>query len=244
MAKPGTRCVRAVASAWHIGHRRAGHQEIDVLDWFRRLVPQSGDFFSLFEKHSAACVAAAEALAKLVRQEGDRTRLCAEIRDREHEADEIIRTVLNEVRHNFLTPFDRGAIIALIGAMDDTIDEIHACASAIELYDFSDFEPEMKEMAEKVLGAMKMIDNGLPLMRDVARNGNDLHRLTSQVVSVEGEVDSIHDRGLKSNFARAKETGDTLRFMVGREIYKHLERIADEFEDVANQIDGIVVDHA
>jgi uncharacterized protein Yka (UPF0111/DUF47 family) len=128
--------------------------------------------------------------------------------------------------------------------MDDTIDEIHACASAIELYDFSDFEAEMKEMADKVLGAMKMIDQGLPLLRDVARNGNDLHRLTAQVVSVEGEVDHIHDRGLKSNYARAKDTGDTLRFMVGREIYKHLERIADEFEDVANQIDGIVVDHA
>jgi predicted phosphate transport protein (TIGR00153 family) len=215
-----------------------------VLDWFRRLVPQSGDFFTLFERHSAACVAAAEALAKLVRHEGDFGRLCAEIRDREHEADEIIRTVLNEVRQTFLTPFDRGAIIALIGAMDDTIDEIHACATAIELYDFSDFEPEMEEMAAKVLGALKMIDHGLPLLRDVARNGDKLHELTARVVSVEGEVDSIHDRGLKSNFARAKDSGNTLRFMVAREIYKHLERIADEFEDVANQIDGIVVDHA
>jgi len=215
-----------------------------VLDWFRRLVPQSGDFFTLFERHSAACVAAAHALAKLTNGDGDSARLCAEIQDREHDADEIIRQVLSEVRKTFLTPFDRGAIIALIGAMDDTIDEIHACASAIELYDFSDFEPEMKEMADKVLAAMKMIDEGLPLLRDVTRNGDKLHELTAQVVRMEGEVDSIHDRGLKSNFTRAKGTGDTLRFMVGREIYKHLERIADEFEDVANQIDGIVVDHA
>jgi uncharacterized protein Yka (UPF0111/DUF47 family) len=99
-------------------------------------------------------------------------------------------------------------------------------------------------MADKVLGAMKMIDQGLPLLRDVTRNGDRLHELTAQVVRVEGEVDDIHDRGLKSNFARAQETGDTLRFLVSREIYKHLERIADEFEDVANQIDGIVVDHA
>lgn len=215
-----------------------------MLDWFRRMIPQSGDFFTLFERHSAACVAAAEALAKLTKGEGDSGQLCAEIRDREHDADEIIRQVLSEVRQTFLTPFDRGAIISLIGAMDDTIDEIHACASAIELYDFSDFEPEMKEMAEKVLGATRMIDSGLPLLRDVSRNGDKLHELTAQVVRVEGEVDTIHDRGLKSNFARAQGSGDTLRFLVGREIYKHLERIADEFEDVANQIDGIVVDHA
>ena len=104
-----------------------------MLDWFRRMIPQSGDFFTLFERHSAACVAAAVALAKLTKGEGDPAKLCAEIHDREHEADEIIRHVLNEVRHTFLTPFDRGAIISLIGAMDDTIDEIHACASAIEL---------------------------------------------------------------------------------------------------------------
>jgi uncharacterized protein len=215
-----------------------------VLDWFRRMIPQSGDFFTLFERHSAACVAAAEALAKLTKGEGDAGKLCAEIQDREHDADEIIRLVLTEVRHTFLTPFDRGAIISLIGAMDDTIDEIHACATAIELYDFSDFEPEMREMAEKVVGATRMIDQGLPMLRDVSRNGDKLHEMTAQVVRMEGEVDSIHDRGLKGNFTRAKETGDTLRFMVGREIYKHLERIADEFEDVANQIDGIVVDHA
>jgi predicted phosphate transport protein (TIGR00153 family) len=215
-----------------------------VLDWFRRMIPQSGDFFALFERHSRACVAAATALSRLIKGEGDATALCAEIQDREHDADEIIRLVLDEVRKTFLTPFDRGAIIALIGAMDDTIDEIHACATAIELYKFSDFEPEMKEMADKVLGAMKMIDQGLPLLRDVTRNGDRLHELTAQVVRVEGEVDDIHDRGLKSNFARAQETGDTLRFLVSREIYKHLERIADEFEDVANQIDGIVVDHA
>ncbi len=215
-----------------------------MLDWFRRMIPQSGDFFTLFERHSAACVAAATALAKLTKGDGDAAALCAEIHDREHDADDIIRLVLDEVRKTFLTPFDRGAIIALIGAMDDTIDEIHACATAIELYNFSDFEPEMKEMADKVLGAIMMIDRGLPLLRDVTRNGDKLHDLTAQVVRVEGEVDDIHDRGLKSNFSRTQATGDTLGFLISREIYKHLERIADEFEDVANQIDGIVVDHA
>jgi predicted phosphate transport protein (TIGR00153 family) len=215
-----------------------------VFDWFRRMIPQSGDFFTLFERHSAACVAAADALSRLTKGEGDFAQLCAEIRDREHDADDIIRQVLNEVRQTFLTPFDRGAIIALIGAMDDTIDEIHACASAIELYNFSAFEPEMMEMTDKVSGAIKMIDQGLPMLRDVARNGHKLHELTERVVSTEGEVDLIHDRGLKSNFARAQGSGDTLHFLVAREIYKHLERIADELEDVANQIDGIVVDHA
>lgn len=215
-----------------------------MFGWFQRMLPKSGDFFTMFERHSKACVAAAEALVQLVEEQGDRQVHVATIRDREHEADEIIREVLNEVRQTFLTPFDRGAIIGLIGAMDDTIDEIQACASAIELYDFVGFDPEMKVMADKIVGAVKLVDQGLPLLRDITRKGRQLHQLTARLVATEGEVDLIHSDGLKANFARAKETGDTVRFIVAREIYKHLEKISDAFEDVANQIDGLAVDHA
>ena len=126
-----------------------------MFGWFQRLLPQSGDFFTMFERHSAACVAASEALAQLVNGEGERQAHISAIRDREHDADDVIRQVLAEVRQTFLTPFDRTAIIGLIGAMDDVVDEIQACASAVELYDFRDFEPEMRSMAAVIVSAVK-----------------------------------------------------------------------------------------
>lgn len=215
-----------------------------MFDWFRRLVPKSADFYILFERHSKDTVSAGEALAKLVRGEGDRASLVHEIRDREHDADDVIREVLHEVRQTFLTPFDRGAIIGLIAAMDDVTDEIQSCASAIETYDFTDFSPDMSEMAAHICRALHKIDQALPLLREVSRNGARLHDLTRQIVTAEGEVDVIHTRGLMANYAAALEDGDTVRFIVHREILRHLERIADAFEDVANQIDGIVIDYA
>lgn len=221
-----------------------GNREMQVLDWFRRLVPQSGDFFAMFEKHSLQIVQAADALLRLVRGEGDHAVLIAEIRDAEHRADDVIREVLQEVRQTFLTPFDRGAIIGLIGEMDDTIDEIQACASAIETYEFSSFEPDMLIMAEKIADAVRMVDRALPLLREITRNGGKLHELTAGIVRIEGEIDVVHTRGLKANFVAARSEGDTVRFIVVREIYKHLEKIADAFEDVANQIDGIAIDYA
>ena len=215
-----------------------------MLGWFRRLIPQSGDFFSLFERHAACCMAAAEALEQLTRAEGDRNKCIAIIRDEEHAADEIIREVLFEVRQTFLTPFDRTAITGLIGAMDDTIDEIQSCASAIELYQFTTFHPEMKTMAVEALNAIRLTEEALPLLRDVSRNGHRLHELTARIVALEGQVDVIHTHGLQASFAKSRASGDTLGYIVDREIYKHLERIADAFEDVANQIDGIVIDHS
>jgi predicted phosphate transport protein (TIGR00153 family) len=215
-----------------------------MFGWFQRLLPQSGDFFTLFERHSKACVAAAEALVQLVDGQGDAATHIIAIRDREHDADEVIRQVLGEVRQTFLTPFDRNAIVGLIGAMDDVVDEIQACASAIELYSVSSFEPPMKNMAGEIVAAVKLIDEALPLLRQITRNGKQLHALTARIVAMEGQVDLLHAQGLKANFARAKADGETVQFIVVREIYKHLEKISDAFEDVANHIDGLTVDHA
>lgn len=214
-----------------------------MFGWFQRLLPKSGDFYALFERHAATLVAAAEALVQLTGGQGDRAALIRRIRDEEHAADEVIRETLHEVRQTFLTPFDRGAITSLIGAMDDTVDEIHAASSAIELYEVFDFDPQMKEIALVVLDAGKLIGEALPLLRDVERNGRRLHELTARIVQLEGHVDGLHDSGMTAAFQMQKGKPDPLAFMVSREIYKHLERVADAFEDVANEIDSLVIDH-
>ena len=215
-----------------------------MFGWFQRLLPHSGDFFGMFERHAATIVAAAEALDAMARGEGEHVACIATIRDREHDADEIIREVLGAVRRTFLTPFDRGAITSLIGAMDDTIDEMQAAGSAIELFEITGFEPQMRDMAGKILEAAKLIAEAMPLLREVDKHGHRLHDLTGRLVALEGEVDLLHQSGLKAKFLEQQRGVKTLDFIVAREIYKHLENIADAFEDVANQIDSLVIDHA
>jgi predicted phosphate transport protein (TIGR00153 family) len=215
-----------------------------MFGWFQRLLPHSGDFYVLFERHSASLVGAAEALVSLTSGEGDRAAHLRTIRDKEHAADEVIRETLHEVRQTFLAPFDRGAITSLIGSMDDTIDEMNKTASAIELFEVGTFDPQMAQISKLVLDASRLIAEAMPQLRDIERNGRRLHELTARLVKLEGEVDVLHDTGMKAVFqAQKKGKADPLGFMVSREIYKHLERIADAFEDVANEIDSLVIDH-
>jgi len=210
--------------------------------WFQRLLPHKGDFFGMFEAHAATLVAAADELRKLA-DDGLSTRdALAAIRDREHDADEIIRCVLIEVRKTFLTPFDRGAITSLIGAMDDAIDEMLAAARAIDLYELRQLRPEMKEIVNVICEAATVTADAVPLLRNVSANGNKLHGLTGRLVSLEGKADEIHALGLRNAFQNART--DPLQFAVAREVFKNLERVTDAFEDVANEIDGIVIDHA
>lgn len=213
-----------------------------MFGWFQRLLPRTGDFFGMFEAHSATLVDAANALQMLVSGGVSPEELLKTIQDDEHKADEIIRQVLTEVRRTFLTPFDRGAITSLIGAMDDAIDEMLAAARAIELYGLRDLCSEMKEIVGLISEAAAVTSEAIPLLRNVSTNGKKLHLLTERLTQLEGEADDIHAAGLKRVFQEARS--DPLQFAVKREVFKNLERVTDAFEDVANAIDGIVIDHA
>ena len=100
----------------------------------------------------------------------------------------------------------------------------------------------MREMVGMIAEAAALTAEGMPLLRDITRNGARLHEITEKIVRLEGAADDVHAAGLKLAFNA--HSGQPIQFIVAREIYKHLERITDAFEDVANEIDGIVIDHA
>lgn len=213
--------------------------------WFQRLLPKTGDFFDLFESHSRSIVAGADALGRLFRDGGAREEHIREINEREHDADDIIRETLQTVRRTFLTPFDRSSITSLIGAMDDAIDEMQSAANAVDLYGMTEFEPEMADMVGIVVDSARVMAEAIPLLRDLTANSGRLHELTERLVRMESHADEVHRAGLKSAYLRhSAEPAGAMKFIVKREIYKHLERIVDSFEDIANEIDGIVIDHA
>lgn len=211
--------------------------------WFQRLLPRTGNFFDLFEAHALTIVSAADALARTLQGGGAIDDHIREVIERENDADNITREMLQTVRVTFLTPFDRSSITSLIGSMDDAIDEMQAAVQAIDLYEVRSFTPEMKDMAAIIVDAARLTAEAMPLLRDVGRNGARLHELTERLVRMEGHCDEIHRAGVKRVY-KESQTGEEIHFIVAREVYKHLERIVDAFEDVANEIDGIVIEHA
>ena len=211
--------------------------------WFQRLLPQRGDFFGMFEAHAGTLVRAAKVLQELASNGGAPSEILERIHDQEHQADDIIREVLTAVRKTFLTPFDRGAITSLIGAMDDAIDEMLAVARAIDLYDLRQLRPEMKQIVDLIAEAAAVTAEAVPLLRNVSGNGPKLHELTGRLVDLEGDADDLHAVGLKKAFQEIAPTSP-VNFAIAREVFKNLERVTDAFEDVANEIDGLVIDHA
>ena len=213
-----------------------------MVAWFQALMPKQGRFFDQFEAHAATLVAGADALQRLFSGDGEIASAIAEIVDREHQADDITREVLQDVHRVFVTPFDRSAISDLIGVMDDSIDQMNQTARSIELYEVTEFAPDMREMARLAGEAARVTAEAVPLLRSVSKNADRLHELTARLVQLEGQVDDYHAAGLKALYKACQDK--PMAFIVGHEIYSHLERIADRFEDIANEIQGLVIDHA
>ncbi|MBP1178873.1 DUF47 domain-containing protein [Methylobacterium sp. PvR107] len=212
-----------------------------MLAWFRALMPKEDRFFDLFERHAATLVDGAVALRALLEGTQDIAGACAAIAAREDEADAITREALLAVRRTFITPFDRGDIQALVGSLDDAIDQMLKTAKAVQLFEVTAFEPAMREMGVVIQEAAQVTAEALPKLRALGENAAALNGLTERVIELEGLADDLHNAGLKRLFKASRQ--DPMAFLVGSELYDHLEKVMDRFEDVANQISSIVVEH-
>lgn len=212
-----------------------------MLGWFRKLLPREERFFDLFARHSQAVVQGAEALEGMMRGGEETPVYCQRVNQFENDADQITREVLTAVRRTFITPFDRGDIKNLITSMDDAIDQMQQTAKAVMLFEVRVFEPPMREIGAILVQCANLVGRAVPLMQAMGDNVTTLTALTEEITRLEGRVDDLNDIGLKELFLKHRD-GSAMDFVVGAEIYKHLEKVADRFDDVANEINSIVIE--
>ena len=213
-----------------------------MLQWFQRLMPRQELFFPLFERHAEVMVAGARALREILTGGGDLSLHCRAVMAQEQKADDITREVMVGIRTSFITPFDRADIKNLITSMDDAIDQMQQTAKAIVLFEMTSFEPEMQAMADAIVECAELVQRTVPLLSNIGTNAASLNEICLQITRIEGRADDIHDDGLKRLYQKAK-AGDPMEFVRGNEIYDHLEESVDRFDDVADESEGIVIEH-
>jgi hypothetical protein len=214
-----------------------------MLSWFQALMPREEGFFDLFERHAETLVSGAQALRQMLDGGEGYLACCQEIRRQEHAADDITREALLAVRRTFITPFDRSDIRDLITTMDDTIDQMHQTSKATQLYEFHEFDASMRRIGDIIVQSAELTRASMPLLRAMRQNAAQLNAFGEEITRIEDEADALHDQGLKDLF-RAHRTSDPMAFVVGSEIYGHLEKVVDGFEDIANRVTAIVIEHS
>jgi predicted phosphate transport protein (TIGR00153 family) len=217
-----------------------------MLGWFQVLMPKEERFFELFVRHATIVVAGAEALRGLLQGGDGIEHYCKQIFEREAEADDVTRQVLTAVRRTFITPFDRTDIQDLASMMDDAIDQMNKTAKTITLFEVRTFEPQMQQMGEIILQAANLVLEAVPLLSSIGNNAGRLNALTESIIRAEERADQVYDQGRKALFLANRQgtaQGGAMSFIIGAELYDHLENVVDRFEDVSNEINSLVIDH-
>ncbi len=127
-------------------------------------------------------------------------------------------------------------------ALDDSIDQIHRTAKKIALFDMRAFEPAMAQMGGVIVEAAELAGRMVSMLPDMREKNARIAALTVEMTRLEERADELHDHGVKALY-QAHRTSDAMAFVVGAEIYDHLEKVMDRLEDIANQISGIVIEH-
>jgi uncharacterized protein len=206
----------------------------------RRLLPRDEDFFSLFERHAALTVEGAKQFATLVAGGQNVPALAARIKEIEHETDVITHACVERLHTTFITPFDRDDIHRLITRMDDVMDFIESASERMALYELREMTREVQDLAAVLVRATEAVARAVAGLRNVRRAQGMLEHCI-EVNRLENEGDEILRNAVAKLF---KENADPLLVMKWKEVYEALENATDRCEDVANIIEGVVLEHA
>jgi predicted phosphate transport protein (TIGR00153 family) len=206
---------------------------------FGRLMPTEGKFFDLFNQHAELCVKGAKEMLGLMTNFDDLENRVHAIESIEKQADKITYTTVDLLHKTFITPIDRDDIHKLITKMDDILDMMEDAAQTVSLYDLHAVTPEAKRLAELVLACCEKVKDAVALLANMD-NARDIVAICEEIDRLESDADHVM-RAAMSKLFREPDVRNLIKM---KAIYEILETVTDRCEDVANIIEGIIVENA
>jgi uncharacterized protein len=207
---------------------------------FARLMPRQGKFFDLFNEHAEEIVRGSQELAALMTNHDDLERRTYNIESIEKRADKITRATIELLHKTFITPLDREDIHQLISKMDDILDLIEDSAQLMYLYDVRDPTAEARKLADICVACCDKVRSAVSLLSNMD-NAPQIMTICTDIDRLESEADHV----MRSAIARLfRDEPDVKELIKLRSVYEHLETVTDRCEDVANIIQGIVLENS
>ncbi|WIM06421.1 MAG: DUF47 family protein [Candidatus Nitricoxidivorans perseverans] len=211
---------------------------------FSRLMPREGKFFDLFNAHADLILRGSRELAVLVAGLGDgpnnlamHTRV---IDDVERKADKITHDTMALLHTTFNTPLDRDDIHQLITRMDDILDLIQDFGESMQLYDVRKLTQEARHLADICVSCCERVKSAIALLPNMD-NAHAILKTCEQIDQLESDADRVMRTGITKLFREERDVRELIKL---KGIYELLEAITDRCEDVANIIEGIVLENS
>ena len=207
---------------------------------FGRFLPRETSFFDFFEQHAALTIEGTKEFLSMVTTGANIATKCRRISDIEHETDTITHRCVEALHKVFITPIDRDSIHRLITKMDDVMDFVEAAAERLDLYELTVMTNDVRDLADVLHRSARQVEVAVRGLRTLGDPQATL-KLCIDINRLENEADAILRRSVARLF---KEEKDPIVVIKWKEVYENLESGTDRCEDVANIIEGVILEHA
>lgn len=208
---------------------------------FQFLVPKDKKFFPLFEEASANLVQLASILHEAVNLPlKERNELFQRIDELEQKGEDITRQTNLELSRNFITPFDREDMHALITSIDYVADNLHGASSRMRLYQVDKITKSIRKLTEINLEACQHIDNAVKELRDLKKMKN-ITSACAKISKLESKSDSVYDKAVADIFENETDAKNIIKY---KEVLSVLETATDKCKRVASVLESITVKHS
>jgi predicted phosphate transport protein (TIGR00153 family) len=202
------------------------------------LLPREDEYFDLFSQITGKVQDATNLLVRMVTEDDpDFIAYAKQIKDVEHNCDEITHRVTTKLNKSFITPFDREDIYTLAVALDDVCDYIDAAARAIRMYDIRTFNEYVRQLARLLNTQASAMNSAVGMLKNPAG-------MNAQIVEIhrlENEADEAYSRAIGDLF---KNSTDAIEVIKQKELLEILENGTDKCEQVANIMESVVLKHS
>jgi predicted phosphate transport protein (TIGR00153 family) len=213
---------------------------------FKKLLPREGNFFEMFNQHAERIVEAAQAFAKLVANYNDanlREQYAREVDHAERSADKVTHDVNRLIHSTFITPIDREQIHTLINTMDDVADLIQDSAETMALYDVKHMTEEITRLTDLSVRCCERVKEAVGLLSKLSDHNTAVAALKTceEIDKLESDADRVMRSAMSKLFREEPDVREVIKL---KAIYELLETITDKCEDVANVVEGIVLENS
>ena len=205
----------------------------------KKLMPRETSFFEFFDRHAATTVRGCREQLDLTNEGKDFEARALRIKDIEHEADSITHDCVEALHRTFITPIDRDQIHMLISRMDDIMDYVETVSEQFVLYNIDHVSTAAKELAAVLLESAEHVEGAVTGLRDM-KHAEAIKEHCIEVNRLENRGDELLRKAVARLFDEEK---DPIAIIKWKEIYENLEIATDRCEDVANIIEGIVLEN-
>ncbi|WP_179404007.1 DUF47 domain-containing protein [Burkholderia guangdongensis] len=207
---------------------------------FGRFMPSEGKFFEIFNAHANFIVSGGRELELLIDNLADAEIHKQNVQSAEKAADKLTHEAIDLLHKTFITPLDRDEIHKLITTMDDILDLMEDVATAVSLYDVRAVTSEASQLAHIVTQSVQHVQQAVSLLSDM-KQSRQILKACEEIDRWESEADRVLRSAMSKLF---REEDDVKTLIKLKAIYELLEETTDKCEDVANIIEGIVLENA